>query len=98
MLLPSLPPPDSSALSALYTPLLQLEGLFPRGKVTEFLPAFARYRGFPQLLEIDAGGILTLWRNGRLTRAGWDATDIIEILDRRFGRNADAIIREIRRR
>ena len=66
--------------------------------MTEFVPAFARYRAFPQLLEIDAWGILALWRNGRLRAAGWDAADTIEILDRRFGRSADAIIREIRKR
>jgi hypothetical protein len=97
LLLPSLSPPDSQSLSSLYAPLLQVAGLFPRGRISEFVPPFTRYRVFPQLLEVDAWGILALWRNGRLRSAGWDAGDIIEILDRRFGRSAEGIAREIRR-
>jgi len=97
LLLPTLPQPDSSALSQIFSPLLSLEGLFPRNRIFEFIPAWGRYRVIPQLLELDMFGILALWRNGRLRSVGWDATDTIEILERRFGRAADGVIREIRR-
>ena len=97
LLLPTLPQPDSSSLSQIFTPLLSLEGLFPRNRILEFIPPWGRYRLILQLLELDAFGILALWRNGRLRSVGWDATDTIEILERRFGRSADVVIREIRR-
>jgi len=97
LLLPTLPQPDSSALSQLYSPLLTLENLFPRARITEFMPQWGKFKIIPQLLELDMLGILALWRNGKLRLAGWDATDTIEILDRRFGRNADGVVREIRR-
>lgn len=97
LLLPTLPQPDSSALSQIFLPLLSLEGLFPRNRMLEFIPAWGRYRSIPQLLELDMFGILALWRNGRLRSVGWDATDTIEILERRFGRSAEGVIREIRR-
>jgi hypothetical protein len=63
----------------------------------EFIPAWGRYRLTPQLLELDMFEILALWRNGRLRSVGWDVTDITEILERRFGRGAEGVIREIRR-
>jgi hypothetical protein len=97
-LLPTLSQPDSSSLAELFAQILQLDDLFPRNRIQEFIPQWGRYRVFPQLLESDMSGILTLWRTGRLRSAGWDATDTIEILDRRFGRNAEAVVREIRRR
>src|SRR6266496_2067472 len=97
LLLPTLPQLDSSSLSQIFSPLLSLEGLFPRNRIHEFIPPWGRYRLIPQLLELDAFGILTLWRHGRLRSVGWDATDTIEILERRFGRGADGVIREIRR-
>jgi hypothetical protein len=97
LLLPTLSPSDSTSLSTVYSPLLQLDGLFPRNRITEFIPQWGRYKMFPQLLELDAFGILALWRNGRLRAVGWDATDTIEILDKRFGSNAAGVIREIRR-
>lgn len=96
-LLPTLSPADTFSLSAIYTPLLSLDQLFPRNRVTEFMSLWPRYRLIPQLLELDANGILALWSNGRLKNAGWDAVDIIEIVQRRFGRGADPVIREIRR-
>src|SRR5438045_2819143 len=89
LLLPTLPEADSSSLSELFSQLLQLDTLFPRGKIQDFVPQWGRYRVFPQLLELNAFGILSLWRSGRLRSVGWDATDTIEILDRRFGRSAD---------
>lgn len=96
LLLPHLPPQDASALSALFSPLLQLEGLFPRGRAPD---GFAKYKVFPALLESDPHGVLALWRMGRLKGVGWDAFDVIEILDKRFGtRNVEGIVREIRRR
>jgi hypothetical protein len=96
LLFPHLPPQDSSALSTLFSPLLQLEGLFPRGRAPE---GFAKYKVFPALLESDPQGILALWRMGRLKSVGWDAFDVIEILEKRFGtRNVEGIVREIRRR
>jgi hypothetical protein len=95
LLLPHLPPQDSTALSALFSPFLQLEGLFPRGRVPE---GFAKFKVFPALLESDPQGILALWRMGRLKGAGWDAFDVIEILEKRFGRSVEGIVREIRRR
>jgi hypothetical protein len=97
LLLPTLPQPDSSALSQIFSPLLSLEGLFPRNRILEFIPTWGRYKLIPQLLELDMFGILALWRNGRLRSVGWDATDTTEILERRFGRGADGVIREIRR-
>jgi hypothetical protein len=98
LLLPTLSQPDSSSLAELFAQILQLDDLFPRNRIQEFIPQWGRYRVFPQLLESDMSGILTLWRTGRLRSVGWDATDTIEILDRRFGRNAEAVVREIRRR
>ena len=97
LLLPTLPQPDSSSLSELFSQLLQLDTLFPRGRIQDFIPQWGRYRVLPQLLELNSLGILSLWRSGRLRSVGWDATDTIEILDRRFGRSADNIVREIRR-
>jgi len=97
LLQPSLSPPEAFSLSQIYTPLLSLEQLFPRNRVAEFMPSYLRYRLIPQLLESEPNKILELWRNGRLGSAGWDAVDIIEILQKRFGRNADTVIREIRR-
>ena len=97
LLLPTLGQLDSSALSAIYSPLLSLDGLFPRNRIYEFMPSWGRYKMVPQLLELDASGILALWRTGRLSASGWDATDTIEIIDRRFGRNAESVVREIRR-
>lgn len=80
----------------LFTPLLSLDSLFPRNRTTEFIPQWQRYKFIPQLLDLDAIGILALWRNGRLRAAGWQPEDVIEIVDRRFGRNAEGVIREIR--
>jgi hypothetical protein len=94
LLLPTLPRPDALALSQIFLPLLSLEGLFPRNRI---IPAWGRYRSIPQLLELDMFGILALWRNGRLRSVGWNATDIIEILERRFGKGAEGVIWEIRR-
>jgi hypothetical protein len=97
LLLPTLSQNDSLSLSQLYTPLLSLDQLFPRNKVMEYMPLWQRYKFVPQLLELDAQGILALWRNTRLRTAGWDAIDVNEILERRFGRAAEGVIREIRR-
>jgi hypothetical protein len=97
LLLPTLTQLDSSALAAIYSPLLSLDILFPRNRIYEFMPSWGRYKVIPQLLELDANGILALWRTGRLSAAGWDATDTSEIIHRRFGRNADSVVREIRR-
>jgi hypothetical protein len=96
LLLPTLNEPDSSALATIFTPLLTLDTLFARGRVTEFMPTWQRYKLIPPLLELDGNGILALWRNGRLRAGGWEPEDVIEIIDRRFGRNAEGIIREIR--
>jgi hypothetical protein len=97
LLLPTLSPSDTFSLAQIYTPLLSLDQLFPRNRVTDFMSAYPRYRLIPQLLELEPNKILDLWRNGRLRTAGWDAVDIIEILQRRFGRNADNVVKEIRR-
>jgi hypothetical protein len=96
MLLPSLTQSDSSSLASLYSQLLSLENLFQRNRISEFIPIWARYRVVPQLLEMDPIGILGLWRAGRLRSAGWDASDVIEIVERRFGRSAEAVVRQIR--
>jgi len=45
---------------------------------------------------MDLWGILALWRAGRVSGAGWEAEDVIEIVDRRFGREAEGVVREIR--
>ena len=97
LLLPTLTQTDSTSLAELFSQLLQLDDLFPRNRIQEYIPQWGRYRVFPQLLELDAFGILALWRSGRLRSVGWDATDTIEIIDRRFGRSAEGIVREIRR-
>ena len=94
--LPSLPQSDSSATVALFTPLLSLEDLFPRNRINEFIPSWPRYKFVPQLLELPSNGISTLWRSGRLRSVGWDANDVIEIVERRFGRGAEELVREIR--
>jgi hypothetical protein len=95
-LLPTLTQSDSSSLASLYSQLLSLENLFPRNRIIEYMPQWARYRVVPQLLEMDQNGILGLWRAGRLRSSGWEASDIIEIVERRFGRSADGVIRQIR--
>jgi hypothetical protein len=96
LLLPTLNEPDSSSLATIFTPLLSMETLFPRGRVTEFMPTWQRYKFIPLLLESDGNGILALWRNGRLRAGGWEPEDVIEIVDRRFGREAEGVTREIR--
>ena len=96
LLLPTLSPPETFYLAQIFTPLLSLDQLFPRNRLVEFMSLWPRYRLIPQLLELEATKILELWSNGRLRAAGWDAVDIIEILERRFGRDADSVIREIR--
>jgi hypothetical protein len=95
-LLPTLTQSDSSSLASLYSQLLSLENLFPRNRIIEYMPQWARYRAVPQLLEMDQNGILGLWRAGRLRSSGWEASDVIEIVERRFGRSADGVIRQIR--
>ena len=97
LFLPKLSPPDSFALSQLFAPLVQMEELFPRNRLSDYMPLWQRYKLVPQLLELDIQSILALWRNGRLKSAGWDAVDVIEILERRFGSTADWVIKEIRR-
>jgi|SRR5277367_2724753 len=97
LLLPTLAPADTSALAAIFHPLLALEQLFPRGRVTEFMFSWGKYKLVPSLLEGDIVGITALWRSGRLSQMGWGADDVIEIVERRFGRTAEGIIREINR-
>jgi hypothetical protein len=97
LLLPSLPPAESEALSSLFALLLPLEQLFPRNRLSEYVPLWQQYKLVPQLLELDLQAILGLWRNGRLKASGWDAVDLMQILERRFGHNADGVIQEIRR-
>ena|SRR5579871_1153930 len=97
LLLPTLSPPETFSLAQIFIPLLSLDQLFPRNRLVEFMSLWPRYRLIPQLLELEATKILELWSNGRLRAAGWDAVDIIEILERRIGRSADSVIREIRR-
>lgn len=96
MLLPTLTHSDTSSLASLYSQLLSMENLFQRNRISEFIPVWARYRVVPQLLEMDQMGILGLWRSGRLQSAGWEASDVIEIIERRFGRSAEAVVRQIR--
>src|SRR5271155_955775 len=84
LLLPTISPSDSSFLSGLLTPLLSLEQLFPRGKITEFIPPWPRYKFLPQLLELDHPQILALWNSGRL-RGFWDGFDLIDLVSKRFG-------------
>ena len=97
LLLPTLTPADTSALAAIFAPLLILEQLFPRTRVTEFMFSWGKYKLVPSLLEGDIPGITALWRSGRLSQTGWGADDVIEIVERRFGRMAEGIVREIRR-
>jgi hypothetical protein len=97
-LLPTLPPSDTAALVSLFMPLLSLENLFPRNRVTEFMPSWGKYKLVPTLLEGDIGGITGLCRSGRMNSSGWDGNDVVEILQRRFGHAADGLIREIRRK
>jgi hypothetical protein len=97
LLLPTLSPSETPVLSNLTSQLLSLETLFPRNRVTEYLPQWTKYKTLPQLLEMDLKGILTLWRTGRLMTAGWDGSDICEIVERRFGRSGEGVCREIRR-
>jgi hypothetical protein len=97
LLLPSLSPPDCAVLTTIYLSLLSLERLFPSNRINEFMPFWTHYKIIPQLLELDALGILALWRNGKLRAAKWDAMDTIELVNRRFGRTAEKIVKEIRR-
>ena len=97
LLLPTLPAADTATLAAIFAPLLSLDNLFPRNRVSEFMPSWAKYKLVPALLEGDIIGIIALWRSGRLSNVGWDGNDVIEIVERRFGRAADVLIREIRR-
>jgi len=95
-LLPSLPQHDSSAMSAIFLPLLSLEDLFPRNRIIDIIPSWPRYKVLPQLLESTSSAILGLWRSGRLRSAGWDANSVIDIVEKRFGRSAEDVVREIR--
>lgn len=97
LLLPTLSPPDSSALASLLAQVLSLDTLFPRNRVAEYVTNWSKYKFLQQLLECDLHTLLVLWRTGRLRTSGWDATDIIEFLNKRFGRSAEVVIREIRR-
>jgi hypothetical protein len=96
LLLPSLSASTTVHLSPLLSRFIVLEQLFPRGRMSEFVPEWGRFRMLQGLLEMDLWGILALWRAGRVSGAGWEAEDVIEIVDRRFGREAEGVVREIR--
>jgi len=98
LLLPTLAAAETAALAALFIPLLSMENLFPRNRVTEFMPSWGKYKLVPTLLEGDVAGITGLWRTGRVSSSGWDGSDVVEILERRFGHAADGLVREIRKK
>jgi hypothetical protein len=97
ILLPTLTVGETSVLAPLLSQLLSLENMYPRSRISEYIPPWGRYKIFPQLLDMDLKGILTLWRTGRLKSSGWDANDVCEIVERRFGRAGEGVCREIRR-
>jgi hypothetical protein len=96
LLLPTLPPTSPSPLSTLLTPLLSLEHLFPRGRITDFIPSWPRYRFLQQFLDLAPEQILALWGTGR-GRGYWDVYELVEVVGKRFGVRGEETIRALRR-